>query len=172
MSRIEAVERAATALRDLAVDLELTNDELLSVVDFLSEAAREGELILLADVLGVSRVVDDQTHSGRGGTASNVLGPFYLPDAPWIDNPGSVVRSPDTGVPLALVGTVADRASTKPIKDAIVDIWQADGSGRYSNESSDVDRWHLRGRQRTGSDGGTESTRSVRSTTRSSTTVR
>jgi hydroxyquinol 1,2-dioxygenase len=153
VARVDAVGSAAAALRELAVDLDLTNAELLGVVAFISEVAREGELILLSDVLGISRVVDDQTHARARGTASNVLGPFYIPDAPWIENPGSVIRGADDGERLTLVGRVRDAATGRPLESAVVDVWQADGSGRYSNESSDLDPWHLRGRQRTGTDG-------------------
>lgn len=117
--RLEAVERAAAVLRQLAVELEFTNADLLQIVDFLADAARENELMLLSDVLGISRVIDDQTHAGGAGTASNVLGPFYVPESPWIDNPGTVVRSPDAGERLTLVGRVTDAVSGMPIDGAV-----------------------------------------------------
>lgn len=148
-----AVPRIAEALHDLARELDLTNEELVAGLAFLADVGRHDEFILLSDVLGLSRIVDDQTHGHALGTASNVLGPFYRPDAPWIDNPGSIVRG-DLGVPTIVVaGRVTDAASKRAVPGAIVDVWQADGAGAYSNEDAALDRWNLRGRQRTDADG-------------------
>jgi catechol 1,2-dioxygenase len=38
--------------------------------------------------------------------------------------------------------------SGDPLPGAVLDIWHADASGTYSNESPDLPAWHLRGRQR------------------------
>lgn len=149
----DALPRAAAVLHDLARDLDLTNDELLAVLEFLTEVGRADEFVLLSDVLGLSRLVDDQTHAGRGGTDSNVLGPFYRPGAPWIDNPGSIVGERRVGDPLVLTGTVLDAASGRPVAGATVDVWQANGDGTYSNEDARLGPWDLRGRQRVGTDG-------------------
>jgi protocatechuate 3,4-dioxygenase beta subunit len=81
---------------------------------------------------------------------SNVPGPFYLPDAPWIANPGSVIRQSSGDGAVELTGLVTDAAAGTELGGAVVDVWQADAEGRYSNEDmGDGDRWHLRGRQRT-----------------------
>ncbi len=148
-----AMPRVVAALRDLVVELDMTNDELIAALTFLTEVGKSDEAILLSDVLGISRLVDDRTHAGESGTASNVLGPFYRFGAPWIDNPGSVVRSPDDGEPLVVGGRVLGAGDGRPIPDAVVDVWQANGQGDYSNETSLVDPWHLRGRQRSAADG-------------------
>jgi protocatechuate 3,4-dioxygenase beta subunit len=147
-----AMPRVTEALRALAIELDLTNDELLQVLGFLGDVAREDELILLTDVLGISRLVDDQTHRDPGGTASNVLGPFYRPGAPWIDNPGSIASSSSAGPPVMIAGRVTDAATGDAIPAAVVDIWHADGAGAYSMPGS-ADEWDLRGRQRTDKDG-------------------
>lgn len=152
--RVEAAAaRIVPALRDMVRDLDLTTDELMAFVAWLGDVAASGELVLLSDVLGISRMVDDQTHAGAGGTASNVLGPFYVAGAPWIGNPGSIVRTEDDGDAITVRGCVTDAATGAPLDGAIVDVWHANSAGAYSNEDSTVGRWHLRGRQIAAADG-------------------
>jgi protocatechuate 3,4-dioxygenase beta subunit len=148
-----AMPRITRAVHDLARELDLTNEELLAALAFLTEVARADEMILLSDILGLSRLVDDQTHAAALGTASNVLGPFYRPGAPWVDNPGSIVRNASAAAPGIVRGTVADARSGRPLAGAVVDVWQANAEGDYSNEDSSLNPWHLRGRQRTDADG-------------------
>jgi hydroxyquinol 1,2-dioxygenase len=155
-----AMPRVVVALHGLARELDLTNDELHALLAFLGDVGRADEFVLLSDVLGVSSLVDDQTHAGTGGTASNVLGPFYRPGAPWIDNPGSLEGAGDgaAGETIVIVGRVADAVTGAAIPRAEVDVWQADADGRYSDEIAGGSPWRLRGRQRTASDGGYEIT--------------
>lgn len=148
-----AMPRIVATLHDLARELELTNDELLATLTFLSEVGRADEMILLSDVLGLSRLVDDQTHASSGATSSNVLGPFYRPGAPWVENPGSIVRGPTRGSAVSARGQVTDAATGRAIAGAVVDVWQADADGVYANEDATLDPWNLRGRQRTDADG-------------------
>jgi protocatechuate 3,4-dioxygenase beta subunit len=143
------VPRLAETLRAVAVETGLTNEELLAGLAFLTEVGKADEFILLSDVLGLSRLVDDQTHLGRAGTASNVLGPFYVPGAPLVDNPGSIRAAGEVGEPLVVHGTVTDARTGRPLAEALVDVWQADGDGVYSNETGGLAPWNLRGRQRT-----------------------
>jgi protocatechuate 3,4-dioxygenase beta subunit len=141
--------RVSEAIHDLARELELTNDELLAIVGFLNEVGRNDEFMLLSDVLGLSRVVDDLTHAGDPGTDSAVLGPFYLPGAPWIDNPGRLAAPGEPGRRMLVSGTVSDAATATPLGSAVVDVWHSNNAGDYSNESAELDPFNLRGRQRT-----------------------
>jgi protocatechuate 3,4-dioxygenase beta subunit len=144
-----AMPRIVETVHDLARDLDLTNDELLAGLAFLAEVGRHDEFVLLSDVLGLSRLVDDQTHQAADGTASNVLGPFYRPGAPWIGNPGSVVRGRSDVPTIVVTGRVSDAVTGNALPGAVVDVWQADAAGVYSNEDPALDPWNLRGRQRT-----------------------
>jgi hydroxyquinol 1,2-dioxygenase len=150
---LRAMQPVVGAIHDLASELELQNDELLAVLGFLGEVAAAGELILLSDVLGLSRLVDDATHRGIEGTSSNVLGPFYRPGAPQIPNPGSVATPRSNGEPLVIGGRVVGASDGAPVAGATVDLWQADGHGRYSTDDDRPDPWDLRGRQTTTVDG-------------------
>lgn len=145
--------RVVTAVHQLAAELDLTNDELLAALEFLGEVGRADEFILLSDVLGLSRLVDDASHRGMEGTSSNVLGPFYRPGAPLVPNPGSIASTNAAGQPLVLSGRITDAIDGSPIRGATVDVWQADADGRYSNEDDRLEPWDLRGRQSTSDDG-------------------
>jgi len=148
----EVVGSAMVALQSFARESNLTNDELMTTLGFIKEVADADELILLCDVLGISQLVDDQTHASDDGTANNVLGPFYIAGAPQIDNPGSIAPQGAAGEQIELLGRVTDAAGG-PVRGAELDIWQADGEGRYSNEVPDGDQWALRGRQTVTDDG-------------------
>jgi len=77
-------------------------------------------------------------------TPSATEGPYYTPGAPTrarIATPGT------TGTPLVLRGVVRD-SSCRPVAGAIVDMWQADGTGHYDN-----DGYRLRGKVRTNATG-------------------
>lgn len=146
----EALPRFVDALHRAARETGLTDAELMTALSFLGDVARADELVLLSDVLGLSALVDDQSHAGGPGTTSNVLGPFYMPDAPWIENPGSIVRQSTAGDRIGLTGRVTGGRSGDRLPGAVVDVWQAGADGRYSNEQAPGgDPWHLRGRQRT-----------------------
>jgi protocatechuate 3,4-dioxygenase beta subunit len=144
-----AVPRVSEALHDLARELELTNDELLALVGFLTEVGQADEFMLLSDVLGLSRVVDDLTHRSADGTDSAVLGPFYRAGAPWIDNPGRLASDTEPGQRLRVRGTVTDATTGAPLPGAVLDLWHSNNAGDYSNEDASLDPFNLRGRQRT-----------------------
>ena len=76
-------------------------------------------------------------------TPSLTEGPFYKPQSPLRSDLTSELSG---GVRLRIGGHVVDR-SCRPIPDAVVELWQADGNGQYDNTSN-----RLRGYQRT--DGG------------------
>ena len=76
-------------------------------------------------------------------TPSSTEGPFYKPQSPLRSDLASELSG---GVRLRIGGHVVDR-SCRPIPDAVVELWQADGNGQYDNTGN-----RLRGYQRT--DGG------------------
>jgi catechol 1,2-dioxygenase len=142
------------ALHTAARDLELTNEELHAALAFLTEVGRADEFVLLSDVLGLSRLVDDLTHASGSGTPSNVLGPFHRPGAPWIDNPGSIAPDGEPGESLMVQGRVTDATTGRAIGGATLDVWQADAQGVYSGQRGNAPgSWNLRGRQRAADDG-------------------
>jgi protocatechuate 3,4-dioxygenase beta subunit len=73
-------------------------------------------------------------------TPSSTEGPFYKPQSPLRSDLTSELSG---GVRLRIGGHVVDR-SCRPIPDAVVELWQADGNGQYDNTGN-----RLRGYQRT-----------------------
>jgi hydroxyquinol 1,2-dioxygenase len=138
-------------------DVEPTFDEWLYTIQFLtrtgqiSDASRQ-EFILLSDVLGLSMLVDAINHrTPEGATETTVLGPFFVEDAPELEQ-GVDISNGVPGTPLYVDVTVA-AASGQPLADAIVDVWQSDSEGFYDVQRADTAGHNLRGRFRTGPQG-------------------
>ncbi len=84
---------------------------------------------------------------GDSPTTTDILGPFYRPNAPLKPN----INPPGySGKILHLSGTVYKEDGTTPYKDALVEIWQADETKGYDNTSDD---FVYRGSQKAGKDG-------------------
>jgi catechol 1,2-dioxygenase len=111
------------------------------------------EVVLAADVLGLSTLVDllnnDASH---GETMSALLGPFYRANAPVYPNGASIARSHTPGPQLFVRGRVLDVDGT-PLSGALVDVWQSSPVGLYENQDPEQDEMNLRGRFRTDAEG-------------------
>ncbi len=101
-----------------------------------------------------SQESDEKKHSpGCVLTPDQTAGPFYFNVEQVREN----ITEGKEGTPLELVISVVDSADCKPVKDAIVDIWQADAKGVYSgykNQGVDTTgQTYLRGIQVTDAEG-------------------
>jgi protocatechuate 3,4-dioxygenase beta subunit len=76
-------------------------------------------------------------------TAEQEEGPFYVA----LDRVRSDIVEAQPGLPLTLKITIINSQTCKPLKGAAVDIWQANASGAYSDESSQssLGQTYLRG---------------------------
>src|ERR1700693_1051120 len=80
------MEELVKSLHDFVRKTDLTFDEWLYAIDFLTQVGQKcspsrQEFILLSDVLGVSMRVDAATHGERAAAPDpRVLGPFYAGD--------------------------------------------------------------------------------------------
>lgn len=81
---------------------------------------------------------------GHEATPAQTEGPYYTPRSPLRS---SLREAGIAGVPLKVGGYVLTR-DCRPLAGALVDLWQADGNGRYDN-----DGYRLRGHQRTDAEG-------------------
>lgn len=149
----DAIERITGALRTLVVDMDLSQQEWMTALAFLTDVGTADEFILLSDVLGLSVFVDERAHpSDETTTASNVQGPFYLPDAPLLEAPYRLANDGEPGEPLVFAGRVSDAETAEPIVGALLEIWQADDAAFYDVQIADAEP-HLRGRFPAGDDG-------------------
>src|SRR5262249_4107099 len=93
------------------------------------------EFILLADVLGVSALVNAM-HDAKArelGTQSSLLGPFYREGAPELPLGASIVAKPS--VPeIVIHGRVTDNDG-QPIPHALVQVWQTSEQGLYDRQA-------------------------------------
>lgn len=141
-------------LHRLIEDLHLSPAELRAAVEFLTEVGhaadpRRQEWVLLVDAMGLSSLMEDlNSPRPSGATPNTVAGPFYRADAP--DLPlGADLSRDGKGEPLSVRGQVASLNGT-PLSAALVEVWQANGEGRYENQEPDLQpEYNLRGRLRT-----------------------
>jgi catechol 1,2-dioxygenase len=103
------------------------------------------EIALLLDVF-LSPAVDDVSSPANGGTESNVEGPFYVPGVALLEPPYALPqRLNEDGQVLFFSGSVRSTEGS-PLSGALLDIWQSDSVGKYSNIHPNIPDGNLRGR--------------------------
>lgn len=141
------------AINRLVENHQITPEEYRTAVNFLNETGEAREIPLLLDVFLEALVVDAHSR-GRRGTARNILGPYYLEGAPFIEE-GRLAAKGEAGDRLVVSGVVRD-VEGEPLSGAVLDFWQADAQGRYSGFDPGPPEMNLRGRLRSGKDGSYE----------------
>jgi catechol 1,2-dioxygenase len=86
-------------------------------------------------------------------TENDIEGPFYRPGAPFRTKLNAAGEKGDV---LVISGRVVGR-DNKPVAGAVLEIWQANASGRYDNDDPDhpppAREFRLRGKLKTDGDG-------------------
>ena len=146
------------SLHELVAVLRPSAEEFRQAIDFLTEVghyadARRQEWVLLADVLGVSTLIEDQNNPRPAGATPNTMaGPFYRADVPETALGADLSRD-GKGEPLAVSGGISALDGT-PVGGAIVEVWQANAEGLYENQEPDRQpEFNLRGRFRADAQG-------------------
>lgn len=144
-------------LHDYTRENQITHEEWMRVLTFLYDCGKistpeRHEFILLSDVLGWSALVD-MINTRGGATEGSNLGPFYLDNAPT-KALGADLAGDRQGALVLVHGTVRHILG-KPLAGAVVDTWQADGSGTYPIQEQErgQDKFDLRGIFRTDEQG-------------------
>jgi hydroxyquinol 1,2-dioxygenase len=138
-------------------ETELTEREWFAAIEFLTRTGqmctdKRQEFILLSDVLGASMLVDAINHrKPQGATESTVLGPFYVHGAKFLPR-GANIWQGKGGEPTVVTGRVTTTGG-KPIKGAVLDVWQTAPNGLYDVQDPHQPGMNLRGKFRTGADG-------------------
>lgn len=143
---------------DLVADLRPTADDLRSVIEFLTEVghaadARRQEWVLLADVIGVSTLVEDLNSARpKRATPNTLAGPFYRADAPLVAHGADLSRD-GCGEPLSISGQIVDLDGAA-VPGALIEVWQANSDGQYENQDPDKQpEFDLRGKLQASSEG-------------------
>ena len=151
----EVVSAAVRHLHDFAREVNLTPDEWLAGIAFLTAVGQNcspirQEFILLSDVLGLSRLVNvmhDAAGREAAGTETSLLGPFFRENAPEFALGENLVQHAKGGMEICLFGAITD-ADGKPIPHAEIDAWQTDAEGLYDLQVGDAGTMDMRGRFR------------------------
>lgn len=146
-------------LHDFCREVQLTHDEWLIGIDYLTRAGqmtddKRNEFILVCDVLGIESLVDAITHQGgEDVTESAVLGPFYREGAPQLGWDETISqRGEADGPSVRMTGKVTD-ADGNPIHGAVLDVWETGPEGLYEQQDPNQPDMNLRGVFQTREDG-------------------
>lgn len=76
-------------------------------------------------------IKNDQPAHGFEPTADNILGPYHRPGAPFR---AKITPPLIPGKTLVISGRVWGADTRRPLKNVVLDVWQADANGRYDND--------------------------------------
>ena len=122
-------------LHDFAREVQLTEQELMHAIEFLTQTGQKcddkrQEFILLSDVLGLSMLtVAMNNQKPAGCTEATVFGPFFVEGAPKVALGGDVAQGAP-GQPCAVSGRVLGTRG-QAVAHAQIEVWQADEEGFY-----------------------------------------
>jgi protocatechuate 3,4-dioxygenase beta subunit len=139
-------------------EVKLTDQEFEKGLEFVKAIGQatvddHNEVVLCSDVLGFSTLVTLlNTADKTNRTPGALLGPFYRGNSPEYADGASIVAEGSPGSPLFVRCRVVNTASA-PVKNAMVDVWQASPVGLYENQDPEQPDMNLRGRFRTDAEG-------------------
>jgi hydroxyquinol 1,2-dioxygenase len=137
-------------LHAFARETRLTEQEWRAGIEFLTASGhitneKRQEFILLSDVLGLSmQTIAINNEAYADATEATVMGPFFVEDAPHIENGGDMAFGAK-GQPCWVEGTVRD-TDGNPVPGARIEVWECDEDGRYDVQYDDdrtASRAHL-----------------------------
>jgi protocatechuate 3,4-dioxygenase beta subunit len=77
---------------------------------------------------------DGKSYVGDDPTTTDILGPFYRPNAPFKTD---LIQPGTKGEVLHFNGTVFGKDGKTPLQNALVEIWHCNENGEYDNTSDD-----------------------------------
>jgi protocatechuate 3,4-dioxygenase beta subunit len=152
----QVVPDALAAIHEVLERHQVTEDEWMAVLAFLTEVGRADEFILLSDVTRTSVLIDGLSHGDDGGaTASDVMGPMYTVEPPFRTKIYEEYEGMGDDDPLFVRGRVTSTAG-EPLPEAIVDVWQTGPAGGYDIWDERQPEGNFRGRIKPEADGNYE----------------
>jgi hydroxyquinol 1,2-dioxygenase len=145
----ELMQALTRHLHAFVSEVELTEDEWFTAIDFLTRAGhmcndKRQEFVLASDVMGLSMLTIGINHRHpNGATESTVFGPFFVEGSPAFEN-GDDLANGAPGVPCYVSGSVRS-VTGEPVAGALIEVWQADEDGLYDVQYSDLDEARGRG---------------------------
>lgn len=146
----EIMDAAVRHLHAFAREVGLTPEEWLQGIQFMTAVGQactplRQEFILLADVLGLSAVVN-ALHDKKArelGSQSSLLGPFFREGAPVLPAGSQIVEKP-TAEEIVVYGQVTSNDGT-PLPNALIQIWQTSERGLYDMQERGGETMDMRG---------------------------
>ena len=138
------IEDLVDAISEVFDKHDVTFEEYRAGFFHVIKTGQAGELGLLMDLLLCQRVCDIEMKH-RKGTRSNVEGPYFLPDAPYVTDKAKVRGEVE---PLIIQATVVD-LEKRPVAGVDVDLWWADPNGFYSGFAEDYPKEYFRCKTKT-----------------------
>ena len=146
----QIMDAAVRHLHAFAREVDLTPEEWLQGIQFMTAVGQactplRQEFILLADVLGLSAVVN-ALHDKKArelGSQSSLLGPFFREGAPVLPAGSQIVENP-TAEEIVVYGQVTSNDGA-PLSNALVQIWQTSERGLYDMQERGGETMDMRG---------------------------
>ena len=147
----EITLRLLTDLMKAIEDLDISQSEFWTGVDYFAKTGAVGEMALLIPGLGLERFLDiraDEADERAGllsGTPRTIEGPLYVAGAPVCEGFARLDDGTEEaeGEILFMDGTVFDH-NGKPVPNATVEVWHANLKGGYSFFDTTQSEFNLR----------------------------
>ncbi|WPC03436.1 catechol 1,2-dioxygenase [Pseudomonas benzenivorans] len=141
-------------------DLQVSDDEFWTAVDYLNRLGARSEFGLLVPGLGLEHFLDllqdakDAEAGLSGGTPRTIEGPLYVAGAPICEGEARMDDGSelDEATVMFLEGVVRD-TDGQPVAGAVVDLWHANTKGNYSFFDKSQSEYNLRRRIVTDAEG-------------------
>jgi len=150
----DRIQEVASAIIDSvrrALDEQnVTMEEYRAGIQYLAKTAQAGELPLMLDVYFNIAVVNNQNKLHQG-TRSDLEGPYYLPDSPFVEDEIKTMAEFE-GETMVIQGQVTNTEG-EALPGAVIDIWQSTPHGKYSGYHDNIPKDFYRGKVRTDSEG-------------------
>ena len=167
----EVVADVLAALHEVLERHQVTEQEWMAALAFLTEIGRADEFVLLSDVTRTSVLIDALSHADdeEGATASDVEGPLYVEDPPVREGSPAKIYDEYEGMGdadvLIVGGRVTSAGGGEPLPEAIVDVWQTGRTAATTSGTSASPRTTSAARSARTPTGATRSRRCSRSRT-------
>ena len=144
-------ERVSAIAKDVLAGLfEVINKHQVTYAEYdalkawLIKVGEDGEWPLFLDVW-VEHEVEQVNTAHRQGSKGTIEGPYYVPNAPERGANGSLpMRDDEPGQKMNFTGQVRSTDGSA-LGGAVVELWQADANGFYSQYAPGLPEWNLRG---------------------------
>jgi len=146
----EVVDAVVAGVRAALAEKQVTHAEYRAALKHMARTAEAKEIPLLLDVFLNIQIVENENAKHKG-TRSDLQGPYYLPNAPFVEDEIKTMGE-FGGEPMLIQGSVSD-IDGNPLEGAVLDIWQSTPDGKYSGIHDNIPVEYYRGKVRTGADG-------------------